>query len=207
MQHIRILCATDAPKLQATSSFILVLSFYAANIMVPGLQLDVEAPMVCVDSLKVASKSPPILSKSSRKRKRSRRVGFATTKTIKLVARMDAPTWYTFQDYVMFENDVRSTIRALRGETTATESTEVCGRGLEKYATSQNHEEKKWRERMHYSAILQEQERQKSKGVRNTRVLRTISKQNSKWAREKAMAQAQCDAREVVGESLTHAYE
>ena len=168
--------------------------------MVPGVELTEVPPVLRLESLPVA-KSPP---RSARKRKHSsttssRRVAFASTNMVHIVARLDtyhpSDTWYTLQEYAMFEDDVRSTIRTLRQENEYSVS-HICVRGLEKYRSLQDHEEKKLRERVHYSAILREQERQRRKGIKNTRMLRTLSKQSSKWAREKAILQGKQDAQQ-----------
>lgn len=101
-----------------------------------------------------------------------------------------------------FEQNVRFTIRILRENNGCTakitSSKEFCSRGLEKYASTVRHEEKKLREKCHVLAVLKEQERQKRLGVRNLKVFRTLCKENSKYSVQLALEQAQRDAQEVA---------
>ena len=60
------------------------------------------------------------------------------------------------------------------------------------------HNEKKMRARLHYCAIFQEQHRQKRQGLCDAMTLGIISRSNSKWATEKAIALAQKYAQEAL---------
>lgn len=130
-------------------------------------------------------------------KKRRKQVSFAESSStdIHTMEPHSQETWYSADDYATFEADVRSAIRILRSNESTT--VDLCIRGLEKYRTFQLHEAKKIRETCHLVAILQEQERQRSKRVRNLNAFRLLSRQNSKWSREIAIQQAILDAKEV----------
>lgn len=106
--------------------------------------------------------------------------------------------WYSANDYEAFEKDVKKTVSCIRrGRRTV-----VTGRGLEKYFSSQYHEEKKRREFKHYRSILREQHRQRAQGEEpNPKLFRMLSVVNSKWALEKALNLANHDASEVLKEA------
>jgi len=128
------------------------------------------------------------------KRKRTS-VAFAPSLEIHVVEPFQESTWYSGDDYAVFEDDVRRTIRTMRQD--SLHDSRICVRGLEKYGSLERHEEKKLREKSHVFAILKEQARQRRKGVRNPRQFRTLSRTNSKWSRDVAIQQGKRDAQYV----------
>lgn len=164
---------------------------------VVSLTTPTVSPSIQLSALPVNSKAPPLSTRRPRKRKRRCTVSFASSQQVKLVERVAPPnvTWYSAQEYDNLEHEVRTTIRAMRQDTRL--SSDVCTRGLEKYRTCAIHEMKKRMERIHVSAILQEQDRQHLGGVRNARALRTLSKQHSKWSVLVALELAKRDAMEA----------
>lgn len=156
--------------------------------------LDIQLPTAAMDNALSVSSSSSTNNRKSRKRP-LRSVGFALKDKVAIVDRADhEQTWYTLQDYAVFEQDVRSTIRKLR----SFYNHEDCERGLEKYFSPMYHDEKRLRARLHYCAIFQEQCRQKRQGLCDATTLGIISRSNSKWAAEKAIALAQKYAQEAL---------
>jgi hypothetical protein len=141
--------------------------------------------------------SPASMTKRiSKKRPLPRKVGFADASTFEVNLRFHhgeeerASTWYSSRDYATFGKDVKKTVKHIRK---GHSFTGLHGRGLEKYFSSQYHEEKKRRELSHYRSILLEQQRQRSEGRANPKILRMLSTINSKWALLNALELAKHD--------------
>jgi hypothetical protein len=114
-----------------------------------------------------------------------------------------ATSWYSSRDYAIFGKDVKKTVKHIRK---GRSFTGLTGRGLEKYFSARYHEEKKQRELSHYRSILGEQQRQRSEGSFNPKMLRVLSTINSKWALENALTLArhdECQASRSDDEQLT----
>jgi hypothetical protein len=147
--------------------------------------------------------SPASMSKRngiSKKRPLLRKVGFADPDTFRinvldsLSEEERSNTWYTSTDYAVFGREAKTTVKHIRkGRPFAG----LTGRGLEKYFSSQYHEEKKRREMGHYRSILVEQHRQRTEGNPNPKILRAISTVNSKWALHNALELARHDQTEA----------
>jgi hypothetical protein len=131
--------------------------------------------------------------RKSRKRPR-RSVGFALNDKVVIVERTEE-TWYTLEEYAVFEQEVRSLIRKLRCQEEISPHSE---RGLEKYLLPQFHQQKKERERLHYGAIFQEQFRQKKEGLCDATKLGMLSRLYSKFATERAVALAKQYEKEAL---------
>ena len=103
--------------------------------------------------------------------RRKRRVSFAPSLTISILPKHHVETWYTVDDYMEFEQNVRNTIQILRDPSIPTppESAHFTKRGLEKYKSHETHARKKRHEQLHIQAVLREQERQDT-GARNVTI-------------------------------------
>ena len=163
-----------------------------------------------VRSVHIATTTPVCLGMSAKsskrlRKRRLRRVGFADSSNNKVyIVPPTEHTWYTLDEYAVFENDVRTTVRKLRAKRRHEchddddKDENYCPRGLEKYQSLRHHEEKKIRERSHYGAIFREQYRQLLEGTHNPNILRTLSRIHSKWSRHNAIEVASRDAQEVL---------
>lgn len=177
--------------------------------MVPGVAIIEEAA--------IDAEIDYAASFSMKKRKRSTKsVGFTDKSEIHMVIHhesscsLSSSSWYTHDEYSQFEDEVRDTIRIVRGgNTTTTTAThnddgDDCSRmpvvevrGLEKYLTTVSHGEKRLRTAAHYVAILHEQHRQGLMGMKDSRMLQLLSMIHSKWATQKALELAQQDAQDA----------
>lgn len=144
---------------------------------------------------------PKRISSASKKRPLPRKVGFATTNKVTVTQEENlsveerSSIWYNCRDYASFGKDAKTTVKHIRK---GRSFTGLTGRGLEKYFSSQYHEEKKRRELGHYRSILLEQQRQRLEGIVNPKILRMLSTINSKWALQNALELAKHDHSEVT---------
>jgi hypothetical protein len=149
--------------------------------------------------------SPASMSKrvlATKKRPLPRKVGFAESRTYAINNRVEqfsegerSSLWYNSRDYAIFGKDAKKTVKHIRK---GRSFSGLTGRGLEKYFSSQYHEEKKRRELGHTRAILVEQQRQRLEGIFNPKILKMMSTVNSKWALQNALELAQHDHSEVT---------
>eukprot|EP00545_Synedropsis_sp_CCMP1620_P007864 CAMPEP_0119014932 /NCGR_PEP_ID=MMETSP1176-20130426/10468_1 /TAXON_ID=265551 /ORGANISM="Synedropsis recta cf, Strain CCMP1620" /LENGTH=228 /DNA_ID=CAMNT_0006968183 /DNA_START=1 /DNA_END=687 /DNA_ORIENTATION=- len=136
----------------------------------------------------------------NKKRLLPRKVGFAQSTTVAVIREESvsqeerSSSWYTSRDYQIFGKDAKTTVKHIRR---GRSFSGLSGRGLEKYFSPQYHEEKKRREKGHYRSILVEQQRQRSEGTTNPKVLSVLSVINSKWALQNALKLAKHDHSEV----------
>lgn len=136
---------------------------------------------------------------SPKRRTMKRKVEFATTFQVKVREYHNDEerklTWYSSIDYESFGKDVKRTVKYIRK---GRSFIGLSGRGLEKYFSSQYHEEKKRRELNHYRSILMEHQRQRSEGTCNPIMLRMLSSVSSSWALENALEFAKHDQFEAA---------
>jgi hypothetical protein len=139
---------------------------------------------------------------ATKKRPLPRKVGFAESRTYAAVNPAESLSeeerssiWYNSRDYAIFGKDAKKTVKHIRK---GRSFVGLTGRGLEKYFSSQYHEEKKRRELGHTRAILVEQQRQRLEGIFNPKILSMMSTVNSKWAIQNALELAQHDHSEVT---------
>lgn len=160
----------------------------------------IPPPPLDIDDCSPASMPKRI--KVSKKRPLPRKVGrvdFSSSIRVNVLESVNKDErcniWYTSKDYATFGKDVKTTVKHIRK---GRSFNGLTGRGLEKYFSSQYHEEKKRRELSHYRSILVEQKRQQNEGKSNPKLLRMLSTINSKWALQNALELAKHDETEAM---------
>lgn len=135
--------------------------------------------------------------------RRKRRVSFAPSLTISILPKHHVETWYTVDDYMEFEQNVRNTIQILRDPSIPTppESAHFTKRGLEKYESHEGHARKKRHEQLHIQAVLREQERQAARVQEETyynpRAFRHVCRPYSQPSLQVALEQGKRDAQQI----------
>mmetsp|Transcript_18211 Transcript_18211/g.25065 ORF Transcript_18211/g.25065 Transcript_18211/m.25065 type:complete len:161 (-) Transcript_18211:150-632(-) len=102
-----------------------------------------------------------------------------------------AATWYTDQDKKNMRISLMKTIKSMQKNGLACER---CTRGLEHMRTPEHLEQRQINKECNISAVLEEQQRQRSLGIDDPAEMRRISEASSQWSKNMALKSSEADA-------------